>query len=55
MDSKLIEVNNVVVFEETVFFSDRLVRFGESYTIQVDGQSTQFTPMGVLLEFLAYL
>ncbi len=49
MDAQLFEVNKVVVFEETVFFSDSLVRFGEVYTIQVGGQSTQFTPIGVFL------
>ncbi len=48
MDAQLFEVNNAVVFEEQVFFSDSLVRFGEVYTIQVEDQSTQFTPIGVL-------
>ncbi len=48
MDAELLEVNKVIVFEEKVFFSDSLVRFGEVYTIQVEGQSTQFTPIGVL-------
>ncbi len=55
MDAQLFEVNNVVVFEEQVFFSERFVRFGEVYTIQVDGQSTQFTPIGVLLYSLSFL
>ncbi len=45
-DAGLVEVNKVVVFEERVFFSDRLFHMDEVYTIQVDDTSTLFIPVG---------
>ncbi len=53
-DAHLVEVNNVVVYEEEVSFADRLLRVGEVYTIQVEGQSTQFTPIGMQYLSLAF-
>ncbi len=46
MDAQLTEVNHVVVSKEQVFFSDRLLRAGEVYTIRVEKTMTQFVPAG---------
>ncbi len=48
VDAQLTEVNRVVVSEEQVFFSDRLLRAGEVYTIRVENKLTQFIPTGGL-------
>ncbi len=48
VDAQLNEVNHVVVSEEQVFFSDRLLRAGEVYTIRVENTLTQFIPAGGL-------
>ncbi len=46
VDAQLNEVNHVVVSEQQVFFSDRLLRAGEVYTIRVEKTFTQFIPTG---------
>ncbi len=46
VDAQGTEVNHVVVSEEQVFFSDRLLRTGEVYTIRVENILTQFLPAG---------
>ncbi len=46
VDAHLTEVNQVVVSEQQVLFSDRLLRAGEVYTIRVEKTFTQFILTG---------